>query len=208
MIKKLLLALIIPVLGSHAASLKWTNPIDPTGVVKYNLYVKTNSVTTTNFYKLGSVNHPTNTFPFSLPAGETYSFYATSENNQLLESDPSNIATYFTPLGVPPENVISTVSINSYSPSLKVWSGVTLTWTNVDKVKYGFTNYTVNVVSPTSTNQYITVNNTITINSLTLNNYIISVSSSNSLGSSVISSKSTWYLFKTNPKKVEFLQAE
>lgn len=191
---------------AQSITVVWDHSPDP-GVVKYNMYSRTNGVANTNFFQVGTVNFPTNTIVITPPAGQSASYYVTAQDAEFIESDPSNILDWFQPIGVPPANVLLTKTIASYNPTTKVWSNVSLTWPQPD-VKYGVTNFTVVAEGATSTNKVTTSSTSYTFATLARGDYKIYVLSTNSLGASPLTVGTVWALSGTAPKGPTFLRTQ
>ncbi len=200
-----LLIILLTILNISGASLQW-DPSPDINISKYNIYIRTNGIANTNFYKVVTTASNILTAPISAPSGTSVTYYATAENSDLLESDPSNFVDVFMPIGVPPENILISASIQSYNNSTKMWSNVKIAWNPVDP-RYGINMFMVYLVTPTSTNVYNTTFTSFTFPSLPLNDYKLYVLTTNILGNSPFSTKSVWEISKQSPSKVTGLRS-
>jgi hypothetical protein len=207
-IKTLIFALVmlltVPLVDAQATTLTWDHSPDAavlTNNIGYNMYARTNGVANTNFFPVGVINYPSNTFTWNPPAGVSISYYVTATNKaNFAESVPSNTLDYTYPIGIPPANVLTAYGIASYTPQTKIWNNVSLSWTPVNFAQYGITNYTVVVESSTVTNTYNTTNATYTIPALARDDYKLYVQTKNSLGTSPQNASTTWVLSSAAPK--------
>jgi hypothetical protein len=165
-----------------------------TNVVKYKISVVGGGATNTV-----TVNHPTTSVELqSLAVGVTYTVSLSAVSDTLLESVPVKVV-YTPSLGLPPEVEISSHSIDSYANGY--WYGVKMGWPALDKVAYGFTNYTLIVDNLTkSTRTPIqTSTNTYSFAQLPRATYRFSVVVTNVFGSSLLDTNSSWVLDGTVP---------
>src|SRR5438045_2202461 len=197
--KALLIGLMLaaPLLSpAQSATFQWDHSLDASAInpVKYYFYGRTNGIASTNYTRLATNTYPGNTVTLSVAAGVSQSFYVTAEDTKnLIESDPSNIVDYFSPIGVPPANLLTSKSIDSYNPVTKVWSNVRFSWAPVDFNKYGLTNYLVVPESGTATNKVTTTATSFTISSLVRADYKFYVLTSNALGTSPLDAGTVWF---------------
>jgi hypothetical protein len=130
----------------------------------------------------------TNTVTFTnLLAGRSYTFTAISVNDVAIQSVPSLPLVYTVPLpfaNLPAFNPTRGAVINAPKGT---WT-IPITWPMVSvKAPYGFTNYFVNVISPTSTNSFATLASPYLL-SVPVDDLIISVTATNLNGPSPINS--------------------
>jgi hypothetical protein len=194
----LALMLSFPV-QAQAATLTWDHSPDP-NIGKYNLYSRTNGLANTNYAVITSVNFPTNVAVVNPPVGFSSSYYVTAvEATTHIESDPSNILDLFTPLGVPPANVLTAKSIDSYTPSTRTWNNVRLAWAPVD-ARYGVTSFTVVLENAAFTNRFNTTANNYVIPTLSRSDYKLYVLSTNSAGVSPLTAGTIWAISSSAPR--------
>lgn len=173
------LAIPLPWVSGAEITFAWDANTD-TATTNYILYAIQPGVSTNQI----RVAHPTNiATATNITPGITYTYYVVAENADGMQSDPSDAITYSFPIGSPTLVTLSTKQVN-YSPISKKFD-VKLGWAAVDKTKYSFTNYFVEIVNTdssvtnlaaVSTNSYYT--------NLPLANYQISVYWTNYLGTS------------------------
>ncbi len=174
----------------------------------HNFYVRTNGITDTNFYLVGTLIYPTNEFTPNLPLGVPVTLYvAATDYLTKAESAPSNLLDWINPFSSPPPNILTSKSIASYNPVTKIWSNVTLSWNPVDFTKYALTNYMVYVESASVTNKYSTTNNTYTIPTLIRDNYKLYVLTLNNKGYSQLPPGTIWAIDSSSPKSPLNLKA-
>lgn len=198
---KKLLALLLCSLTVFGETLVW-DPNTETNIVQYIIYSRTNGLVNTNFTRVGTNLHPNVRFPLALTNGVPYSWYLTAVNDLGLESEPSDVVSWFTPIGVPPENILAK-SVGGFSGGN--WINLGIRWPAIDLKKYGVTNYVLTVESPTITNRIYLTTNVYSFASLPVNDYRFYVLTTNSLGVSPLSERSIWSVSKTSPRRIENL---
>jgi hypothetical protein len=196
--KLFLLGLFLSCLFSKAANVTLTyDLIQDTNVNRVLFYIRTNGLINTNFALIATNQVNVLTTISNLPSGKDLAFYATTEDFNHLESEPSNVAVTFTPIGLPPVNY-PVVSITSFDKTINSWRGVSVYWA-LPSTNYSITNYVVTFEGNGLTNRYPTLTNQFSLNVLTLGDYRIYVQSYNKEGVSPIS---TYTLLGKNPRRV------
>lgn len=191
-------------LPSQSASVTLTYDLiqDP-NVNKVLFYIRTNGLVSTNFALIATNQINVQTVISNLPSGKDLSFYATTVDLNYLESEPSNVAVAYTPIGIPPVNY-PVISITSYDKNIASWRGVNIYWAN-PSTNYSVTNFVVTLEGNGLTNKYPTQTNQFSLNILALGDYRIYVQSYNKEGVSPIS---TYTLLGKNPRRVLGLSAQ
>lgn len=209
-IKSLFIAVLILLttlitFAANAANLTLVWDVPPTtndNITAYHIYNVNSSVpnVTNRVDVLGNVF----TAVFTNITTGTNTFWATAENDVAIVSDPSNILIVNAPTQLP------TISINKFNSvtigTNGLWT-VSISWDGLDKIKYGFTNYTVALLNMTgnTTNFYQTPNTNYTFSNLPLLDYKMWVYTTNMFG---VSQYDTLQLLKTKPSPPINLKAK
>ncbi len=139
----------------------------------------------------GSTNAPivqsttgTNLVSTNMFMGTTYVFTVTAVGPSLLESLPSDPLQFYMPFLLPEVKITNIVFGGK---SGQVWNDVRVSWASLDKARYGFTTYTLNVddlALAGGGNTFTTTNNSFTIPTLNVADYRLTVTTTNWHGTS------------------------
>lgn len=177
---------------TNQVTLFW-NKNPETDIAKYNLYRAEGSNAPVKI----SIPHPTTTvISTGLIQGRTYTFTLTAENEVGLESAESEPIVHYNPFLLP------TISVTNVTVTkvANQWQNVTVRWNAVDQGLYANGPYTLYVENRATggIQQFSTTSSSIVIPSLPVENYGLTVTTTNWHGSSPTLEKS---LSKTPPQR-------